>query len=224
MLTIHIEDLENIIKSYKQFQVNQVFSFLRYYLVIQRWTNFEGNQGKRHVANSTIGHIIADNRTIKKYNDILQELRIFWYENGYRSMNSYKEISTRFARCRDIEEAEFREQVADWAFENGYEKFDKEHLNELKSLKATKRWEKIRYQEYLQQVRAQFADVSDNYLKSLLVTWGLENDLSISDFKRAIIENEILIGGHPDFEDENLEMCARWASRGIFNRKKVKVC
>lgn len=219
---IYIEDLDKIIHSYSKYKVRKIFALIRYYLVIQRWTNFGENDGKRHVANSTIKHIITDNRTVQKLNHMLQQLEIFWYENGYRSISTLKEISTRFARCRDIGEEEFRAQVADWAFAHGYEKFNKEDANELKRLHKQKEWEKIKSKQYQQQVKEQFIHISDDYLRSLLRAWGLENELGILDFKRAIIENEILLDGeHIDFEDESLEECVKWASRGVFNMKIV---
>lgn len=218
---IYVEDLDKIIINYNKYKTRKIFAAIRYYLVIQRWTNFGENDGKRHVANNTVKHIITDNRTIQKLNHMFQELGIFWYENGYRSMATLKEISTRFARCRDITEEEFRAQVADWAFVNGYEKFNKEDANKLRSLQKQKEWEKIRYKQYQQQVREQFAYISDDYLRSLLRSWGLEYELSIDGFKRAIIENEVLLKGHIDLEDENIEWYAKWASRGTFNAKSL---
>lgn len=218
---IYIEDLDKIIHSYSRYKVRKIFALIRYYLVIQRWTNFGENDGKRHVANSTVKHIITDNRTIQKYNDFLQELNIFWYDNGYKSISSFREMSTRFARCRDIAEDEFRAQVADWAFENGYEKFNKEDANKLKSLRKQKDWEKIKYKQYQQKVKEQFVYISDDYLGRLLKAWGLEDELSVDDFKKAIIGNEVLLEGHIDFEDENLEWYAKWASRGTFNTRSL---
>ena len=91
----------------------------------------------------------------------------------------------------------------------------------MKSLHKQKEWQKIRDKEHKQKVREQFIHISDDYLRSLLRAWRLESELSIPDFKRTIIENEVLIEGHIDFEDENLEWYAKWASRGTFDARSL---
>ena len=89
---VFIDDVNQIVRNYKKFSIMDVSNFFRYYLVIQRWTNFQDNIECRHVANSKVKFIVSDNRTIQKYNNTLQEMRIFWFENGYRSSLGLQDV------------------------------------------------------------------------------------------------------------------------------------
>lgn len=203
---VFINDVHQIIREYEHYSIKELPSFFRYYLVIQRWTNFQDNIAGRHVANSKVKHIVTDNRTIQKYNNTLQEMQIFWYENGYRSCQDNRTISTRFARCRVISQDDFQNEVAKWAAENDYVPYDKLGANEKRRITQLTKWDKKRKrQEQLRQerevqmhrneVKKQLKELGDTYLEALLKELKPIGIVAVTELRNMILKEEIVLTG-----------------------------
>lgn len=204
---VFINDVHQIIREYEHYSIKELPSFFRYYLVIQRWTNFQDNIAGRHVANSKVKHIVTDNRTIQKYNNTLQEMQIFWYENGYRSSRDNRVISTRFARCRVISQEDFQNEIAKWAAQNDYVSYDKLAANEKRRVTQLTKWDKKRtQQEQLNRQRereieagkvvSSLEELGDDYLEILIEEIRPIGIVTSHDIRRIIVENQIVLTGN----------------------------
>ncbi|MBE6021598.1 MAG: hypothetical protein E7231_00025 [Cellulosilyticum sp.] len=135
----YIGDVHNIMRNSKTNHVKQREDIIRYYLVIQRWTNYkdfgdqpkEAEHGRRiayYTATQANREVGIDASTFKKYNGLLQELKIFYYDNSYRT-SDLKNLPTKFVRCRMWTEQEFRERIDYLAKDKNQKKYDKEAAN-----------------------------------------------------------------------------------------------
>lgn len=203
---VFLDDIKKIIWTYDKYSIRDLSSFIRYYLVIQRWTNFNDDIAGHHVSNKSVRHIVADNRTIQKYNDTLEEMQIFWYENGYRSSKDNRVIATRFARCRVISKSDFSREVEAWAWKNGYVAYDKLGVNQKRSITQLHNWEKKKEKANKaieqaeinaerQRVLEQFVCISDQYLSQLLEQWQCTGKITVEGLKELIVQNRIILTG-----------------------------
>lgn len=138
----------------KKHNLKQKENIIRYYLIIQRWTNYFGWEDEpskaklgRRIAYNTVNksnqYVGIDANTFKKYNDILQKLNIFYYDNNYRT-KKLKNTPTRFARCRLWNKQELDKYLEQEAEIKGQVKYDKFQANKRRSNTQKSNYEKKR--------------------------------------------------------------------------------
>lgn len=110
-----ISNMETLMEYMSDNKMRARANFVRYYMVLQRKTNYKRDNNKG-VVGSEIGKITGKEaqeltgitaKTFTEYNEILSELEIYHISNKYVTPNIFKNVATRFARTKFMSKAQF---------------------------------------------------------------------------------------------------------------------
>lgn len=122
---IPIPDAYKVISYATNKGINAKCGLLRYYFSAQRWTNYEGGSRVGYFAQSKAKECATDARTIKQFNEALEELGLFYYDNSYRTEKLHKNTATHFARQDSVDKDLFETIMQQKAESSGWVKYDK---------------------------------------------------------------------------------------------------
>lgn len=110
-----ISDIEALIEYMSTNKMRARAGFIRYYMILQRKTNYT-RIGTKDVVGNEIGQITGSEaqelvgitpKTFTEYNEILSELEIYSFSNKYVTPNTFKNVATRFARTKYVSKGYF---------------------------------------------------------------------------------------------------------------------
>lgn len=110
-----ISDIEELIEYMSTNKMRARAGFIRYYMILQRKTNYT-RIGTKDVVGNEIGQITGAEaqelvgitpKTFTEYNKILSELEIYNFSNKYVTGKTFKNVATRFARTKFVSKAQF---------------------------------------------------------------------------------------------------------------------
>lgn len=133
-----INDVETLIDYMSDNKMRARASFIRYYMVLQRKTNYT-RMGTKNVVGNEIGQITGAEaqeligitpKTFTEYNRILSELGIYNFSNKYVTPKTFKNVPTRFARTKFMSKSRFECLVDKEMQGRGYKLTNKEVTRE----------------------------------------------------------------------------------------------
>lgn len=123
-----ISDVETLIEYMSDNKMRARANFIRYYMVLQRKTNYT-RVGTKDVVGNEIGQITGleaqelagiTQKSFTEYNEILSELEIYNFSNKYVTAKTFKNVATRFARTNFVSKAQFEYLVDKEMKSRGY--------------------------------------------------------------------------------------------------------